>query len=187
MSLEVDLFHYHRYNRIGDGSLSIIGVFAASSEYEYAIRLYYSPEQRQWLAEFGLDFERAVYADTVLRFLDRLYEEYFFLWPEDVSGLFIGRNPDKEQRKIVCHPFYLDSFAKPNLQEIFTLFIMGLKQLWLYSHRGPHSWSRSAIINVLDDLENMVTREFQKIRHVFGHPHVIVPSYYTPIEVDHDE
>ncbi|KAK0436510.1 hypothetical protein EV421DRAFT_1907850 [Armillaria borealis] len=161
MSLDYDLFHYHRYNRIGDGSLSIIGVFAASSEYEYAIRLYYSLEQRLWLAEFGPAFERAIYADTVLRFLDRIYEEYFSLWPENVSGGFTGGNdPDKEQRKI----------------EIFMLFIMGLKQLWLYNHHGPHRWNCSAIIDVLDDLESMATREFQKIRHVFGHPCVIVPS-----------
>ncbi len=139
--------------------------------------MYYSLEQRLWLAEFGPAFERAVYADTVLRFLGGIYEEYFSLWPEDVSGGFTGGNePDKEQRKIVRHPFCFDSFAEPNVQEIFTLFIMGLKQLWLYNHYGPHRWSRSAIIDVLDDLESMATREFQKIRHVFGHPRVIVPS-----------
>ncbi|KAK0435654.1 hypothetical protein EV421DRAFT_1740114 [Armillaria borealis] len=108
-TFDPDLFHYHRYNNIGDGSLSIIGVFSASSHHEYAIRLYYSKEQHLWLAECGPDFEQAVLTDVVLPFFEELYELYFAAWPEDQSA-------DKEQRKI----------------EIFSLYIMGLKQMWLY-------------------------------------------------------
>ncbi|SJL06440.1 uncharacterized protein ARMOST_09777 [Armillaria ostoyae] len=108
-TFDPDLFHYHRYNNIGDGSLSIIGVFSASSHHEYAIRLYYSEEQHLWLAECGPDFEQAVLTDAVLPFFEELYELYFAAWPEDQSA-------DKEQQKI----------------EIFSLYIMGLKQMWLY-------------------------------------------------------
>ncbi|KAK0436075.1 uncharacterized protein EV420DRAFT_1487667 [Desarmillaria tabescens] len=154
MSFDPDLFRYHRYNSIGDGSLSIIGVFSASLNHEYAIRLYYSEEQRLWLAECGPAFEQAVLADTVLAFFEELYGLYFTAWPEDQS-------PDKEQRKI----------------EIFSLYIMGLKQMWLYHRRSPRRWDYASVIETLDDLEDIVTREFQKVRHVFGHPRVILPFH----------
>ncbi|SJL17743.1 uncharacterized protein ARMOST_21304 [Armillaria ostoyae] len=149
-----DLFHYHRYNNIGDGSLSIIGVFSASLDHEYAIRLYYSEEQRLWLADCGLEFEQAVLTDAVLPFFEELYEMYFAAWPEDQSA-------EKEQRRI----------------EIFSLYIMGLRQMWLYHGRGPRRWDRATILETLDDLEDIVTRKFQKICYVFGHPRVIVPYY----------
>ncbi len=70
-------------------------------------------------------------------------------------------------------------------QEIFTLYIMGLKQLWLYHQRAPYGWDYRKVIQQLDDLEDIITHEFRKISHVFGHPRVIVPSY-SPIIFDID-
>ncbi|SJL09553.1 uncharacterized protein ARMOST_12933 [Armillaria ostoyae] len=104
-----DLFHYHRYNNIGDGSLSIIGVFSALLDHEYTIQLYYFEEQRLWLADCGPEFEQTILTDAVLPFFEELYEMYFAAWPEDQSA-------EKEQRRI----------------EIFLLYIMGLRQMWLY-------------------------------------------------------
>ncbi|KAK0491684.1 hypothetical protein IW261DRAFT_1622299 [Armillaria novae-zelandiae] len=148
---------------------TIIGIFLALSQHEYAIRLYYSLEQRNWLAGHGPAFERAVCQDRVLAFFDKLYLEYFRAWPEVVSGEFMEESEslDKEQRKI----------------EIFTLVIMGLKQLWFHSQRGLYCWDNRTILATIDGLEDIVTKQFQKIWHVFGIPPLIMLSY-SPLEVD---
>ncbi len=62
---------------------NIIGIFSASSKHEYAIRMYYSEEQRLWLAEYGPAFEQAVLGHTVLPFFEGLCQEFFRAWPED--------------------------------------------------------------------------------------------------------
>ncbi|PBK98132.1 hypothetical protein ARMGADRAFT_568989 [Armillaria gallica] len=141
-----DFFHYHQYNRIGDESLNIIGVFSASSKHEYAIRMYYSEEQRLWLAEYGPAFEQAVLGHIVLPFFEGLCQEFFCAWPKDESEMLMEeeRIADEEQRKI----------------EIFTLYIMGLKQLWLYHQRAPDGWDYRMVIQQLDNLEDIITHEF---------------------------
>ncbi|SJL05722.1 uncharacterized protein ARMOST_09058 [Armillaria ostoyae] len=83
MSFDMDLFHYHQYNRIGDGSRTIIGVFTGPVKHDYTVRLWYSLEQRLWLAEFGPAFEEAVLEHRVLPFFEKLYDSWFSSWPED--------------------------------------------------------------------------------------------------------
>ncbi|KAK0488339.1 hypothetical protein EDD18DRAFT_1359600 [Armillaria luteobubalina] len=148
---------------------TIIGVFWAVSQHEYAIQLYYSLEQHDWLARHGPTFQRVVYQDRVLVFFENLYLEYFVAWPEVVSGESMEEieSPDKEQWKI----------------EIFTLFIMGLKQLWYHGEQCPCNWDKRTILVALDGLEDIVTKQFQMIRHVFGTPPSIILSY-SPLEVN---
>ncbi|SJL00979.1 uncharacterized protein ARMOST_04293 [Armillaria ostoyae] len=141
-----DFFYYHQYNRIGDDSLNIIGVFLASSKHEYAIQMYYSEEQRLWLAEYGPAFEQAVLGHTVLPFYEGLCKEFFSAWPEDEAEMLMEEEQiaDEEQRKI----------------EIFMLYIMGLKQLWLYHQCALYGWDYRMVNQQLDDLEDIITREF---------------------------
>ncbi|SJL15791.1 uncharacterized protein ARMOST_19296 [Armillaria ostoyae] len=160
MSFDMDLFHYHQYNRIGDGSRTIIGVFTGPVKHDYAVRLWYSLEQRLWLAEFGPAFEEAVLEHRVLPFFEKLYDSWFSSWPEDEFAMYVDEEclADIEQRKI----------------EIFTLYIMGLKHRWYFLKQAPDGLEDGKVLEILDNLEDIIRCEFRKICHVFGHPRVIV-------------
>ncbi|KAK0186372.1 hypothetical protein F5146DRAFT_1004507 [Armillaria mellea] len=86
-------------NRIGDGSLNIIGIFSASSKHEYAIQMYYSEEQRLWLAEYGSAFKQAVLGHTLLPFFEGLCWEFFHMWLEDEPKMLMEEEwiADEEQ------------------------------------------------------------------------------------------
>ncbi len=106
---------------------NIIGVFSASSKHEYAIRMYYSEEQRLWLAEYGPAFEQAVLGHTVLPFFEGLCQEFFRAWPEDEPEMLMEeeRIADEEQRKIVRRLSLLDVFVKPRATGNFYALYYG--------------------------------------------------------------
>ncbi|SJL12497.1 uncharacterized protein ARMOST_15924 [Armillaria ostoyae] len=83
----------------------------------------------------------------------------------DLNALFVATGPshatqtakeykrmraDKEQRKI----------------EIFTLYIMGLKNRWV-NGPPPENWTLSRVFAKLDELEDMITQRFKEVEHYF--------------------
>ncbi|KAK0457086.1 uncharacterized protein EV420DRAFT_1644240 [Desarmillaria tabescens] len=58
---------------------------------------------------------------------------------------------DQEQRKI----------------EIFTLYIMGLKNRWVENGPLPENWTLAGVFAKLDELEDMITQRFKEVKHYF--------------------
>ncbi|SJL07094.1 uncharacterized protein ARMOST_10437 [Armillaria ostoyae] len=134
----------HPYLDVGTIEDVIIGVLPIPGLYRYAIRLDYSSEQFSWLADRGPLFESAVLTNCTLTFFKCLYLLWFEKWPTFDEA-------EREQRKI----------------EIFTLYIMGLKDRWIDHGPKPLQWTLVQVFKRLDWLEEIVTAEYDKISYVF--------------------
>ncbi|PBL04066.1 hypothetical protein ARMGADRAFT_1022571 [Armillaria gallica] len=150
------LVFYHPYNDVHTLDVAIIGVLHIPSIYEYAIRLDYSSDQRLWLTNRGPGFERAVRHNQVRHFFRRVWHDWFIEWLITASHTrmtakeYKHLRADEEHRKI----------------EIFTLYIMGLKNRWV-NGPPPENWTLSRVFAKLDELEDMITQRFKEVEHYF--------------------
>ncbi|PBK94131.1 hypothetical protein ARMGADRAFT_1079614 [Armillaria gallica] len=137
---------------------AIIRVLPIPGLYEYAIRLDYSPEQRLWLAKCGPKFERAVCRNRVIPFFRQVWRDWFIEWPGAIQSTptqtekeFKQMRADEEHRKI----------------EIFTLYIMGLKNRWIENGPPPQNWTQVRVFAKLHELEEMIMWQFKLVEHYF--------------------
>lgn len=106
--------------------------------------------------------EDAVITGRAGLFFEELYGQWFEKWPaENRAG--------EEQRKIVCFfPCICICFANASeFQELFTLCIMALKCKWVENGTLPQGWTQQMAFTKLDQLEEMITRQYETIAHVF--------------------
>ncbi|KAK0474056.1 hypothetical protein IW261DRAFT_1423176 [Armillaria novae-zelandiae] len=89
--------------------LTLLGVLPVMGRHDYACQHDYTAEQREWMSQQEILFERAVQDNHVLIFFVWLFEDWFDQWPitDDRSDA-----------------------AVEQLKEISTLYIMGLKNQW---------------------------------------------------------
>ncbi|KAK0475524.1 hypothetical protein IW261DRAFT_1422346 [Armillaria novae-zelandiae] len=115
---------------------TLLGVLPVMGRHDYACQHDYTAEQREWMSQQGILFERAVQDNHVLIFFARVFEDWFDQWPitDDRSDAAV------EQLKV----------------EILTLYIMGLKNQWVVHGLRPDGWTEEYVIDKLDYLEDMV-------------------------------
>lgn len=67
---------------------------------------------------------------------------------------------DEEHRKIVCLSLikFELSCSFVTIQEIFTLYIMGLKNRWIENGPPPQNWTQARVFAQLQELEEMIMR-----------------------------
>ncbi|KAK0437739.1 uncharacterized protein EV420DRAFT_1769871 [Desarmillaria tabescens] len=85
-----------------------------------------------------------------------IWHEWFIEWPIERGATQTAKEykqmrADQEQRKI----------------EIFTLYIMGLKNRWVENGPPPENWTLAGVFTKLDELEDMITRQFKEVEHYF--------------------
>ncbi|KAK0472042.1 hypothetical protein IW261DRAFT_1571287 [Armillaria novae-zelandiae] len=126
--------------------LTLLGVLPVMGRHDYACQHDYTAEQREYMSQQGILFERAVQDNHVLIFFARLFEDWFDQWPitDDRSDAAM------EQLKV----------------EISTLYIMGLKNQWVVHGLRPDRWTEEYVIDKLDYLEDMVVILWE-LRRVF--------------------
>ncbi|KAK0471629.1 hypothetical protein IW261DRAFT_1571919 [Armillaria novae-zelandiae] len=126
--------------------LTLLGVLPVMGRHDYACQHDYTAEQRKYMSQQGILFERAVQDNHVLIFFARLFEDWFDQWPitDDRSDAAV------EQLKV----------------EISTLYIMGLKNQWVVHGLRPDGWTEEYVIDKLDYLEDMVVILWE-LRRVF--------------------
>ncbi|KAK0474821.1 hypothetical protein IW261DRAFT_1422670 [Armillaria novae-zelandiae] len=115
---------------------TLLGVLPVMGRHDYACQHDYTAEQREYMSQQGILFERAVQDNHVLIFFTRLFEDWFDQWSitDDRSDAAV------EQLKV----------------EISTLYIMGLKNQWVVHGLHPDGWTEEYVIDKLDYLEDMV-------------------------------
>ncbi|KAK0470824.1 hypothetical protein IW261DRAFT_1425661 [Armillaria novae-zelandiae] len=124
---------------------TLLSVLPVMGRHDYACQYDYTAEQREYMSQQGILFERAVQDNHVLIFFVRLFEDWFDQWPitDDRSDA-----------------------AVEQLKEISTLYIMGLKNQWVVHGLRPDGWTEEYVIDKLDYLEDMVVILWE-LRRVF--------------------